>query len=499
MEDKNIDSWLQQAHAAGLSDMQIHDQLKAAGWPDEKISQVLTGVYSQQAEDEAIGQIAKEFAPKGTMPQATQQQTQTQQASSQPTATQPAAAQTAPQAAPTAPPSELPGIFDLIPYAWKIFSGRIGTFIAIAVIMLLVGAVIYAGGFFGIIASIGGGLYFFDSPTLSIGAFILPFLIGIIMSVAWSFIFAFSTAAIITAINTNKQSMSTGSVLGTAMKLIIPYWWLSIVLWFFVTGATFLMWVPGLIFGVWFSFALFLPASENVRGFQALLKSKEYVRGRWWPVFGRLLGFYAMVVSALMIINTGLMLIMWFIGFASNSSGTYFVTIILSYLIIGAVGAAFMPFSFCYNYALYQSVRTARAGTVVDTRSTNKKGLLATAIIGWVVIPIVIGTIVFISYMALDGARDKARDATRKSDVSQLRTALVLYYDDYTRYPSTLDDVAGDYIYRIPTDPTTSLGYDYSVSSDGMSFTLCADLESYESYTDSYFCIDNEGNSNWWL
>jgi len=53
----------------------------------------------------------------------------------------------------------------------------------------------------------------------------------------------------------------------------------------------------------------------------------------------------------------------------------------------------------------------------------------------------IIGILATIGLVALNGAREKARDATRKSDLGQIRTAMVLYNDDYpntntTAYPS---------------------------------------------------------------
>lgn len=47
----------------------------------------------------------------------------------------------------------------------------------------------------------------------------------------------------------------------------------------------------------------------------------------------------------------------------------------------------------------------------------------------------VIGILSSFVVTSLNSARAKARDALRKADMSQLRTALDLYYDDHARYP----------------------------------------------------------------
>lgn len=47
----------------------------------------------------------------------------------------------------------------------------------------------------------------------------------------------------------------------------------------------------------------------------------------------------------------------------------------------------------------------------------------------------VIAILSTIGLISLNGARESARDATRKADISHLRTALALYFDEYEQYP----------------------------------------------------------------
>lgn len=47
----------------------------------------------------------------------------------------------------------------------------------------------------------------------------------------------------------------------------------------------------------------------------------------------------------------------------------------------------------------------------------------------------IIGILSSFAIVSLNSARIKARDALRKGDMAQLRTALNLYYDDYYHYP----------------------------------------------------------------
>jgi len=69
-------------------------------------------------------------------------------------------------------------------------------------------------------------------------------------------------------------------------------------------------------------------------------------------------------------------------------------------------------------------------------------------------------------------ARQQAKNSTAMSDISQLKTALVLYADDNDNtYPAKIDEVATDYIRKIPKHPDGD-AYNYSVSEDKKSYTL---------------------------
>lgn len=65
----------------------------------------------------------------------------------------------------------------------------------------------------------------------------------------------------------------------------------------------------------------------------------------------------------------------------------------------------------------------------------QKKGF---TLIELLVVIAIIGILSAIGLVALSGAREKARDAQRKSDIATMRTAMALYYDDHANtYPTT--------------------------------------------------------------
>lgn len=88
------------------------------------------------------------------------------------------------------------------------------------------------------------------------------------------------------------------------------------------------------------------------------------------------------------------------------------------------------------------------------------------------------------------GARERARDAQRKSDLKQIAKALEGYKLDNLAYPTSipancnaLSSGSNTYMQKIPVDPNstcaapTAYAYTSPVGTDSKKFTLCACLE----------------------
>lgn len=147
----------------------------------------------------------------------------------------------------------------------------------------------------------------------------------------------------------------------------------------------------------------------------------------------------------------------------------------------------------------------------------NRKGF---TLIELLVVIAIIGILATIGLVALNGAREKARDATRKSDIGQFRTALALYGDDFGQsYPAAtagadsitknviFDQTAAtnlilpEYISKAALDPTNAgtLKYVYQTCTSAApglipngGFILYAQLES---PINKFFWVDSIGNS----
>jgi len=85
----------------------------------------------------------------------------------------------------------------------------------------------------------------------------------------------------------------------------------------------------------------------------------------------------------------------------------------------------------------------------------NKKGF---TLVELLVVISIIGILSSFAVVSLNSARQKARDALRRGDMAQVRTALNLYYDDNNyQYPScgTLDTGVPDYGADVGSGPGT--------------------------------------------
>jgi type II secretion system protein G len=121
----------------------------------------------------------------------------------------------------------------------------------------------------------------------------------------------------------------------------------------------------------------------------------------------------------------------------------------------------------------------------------KNKNYSAFTLIELLVVISIIGVLVALTLIGMQGARESARDATRKSDLEMIRSGLEIYRADCNIYPTDLGTVlTGDdtlgltscsneniYISKVPSDPiTTERNYSYTRLTTS-TYIICAALE----------------------
>jgi len=144
----------------------------------------------------------------------------------------------------------------------------------------------------------------------------------------------------------------------------------------------------------------------------------------------------------------------------------------------------------------------------------ERKNSFGFTLIELLVVISIIGFLSTLAVVSLQNARKKARDTARKSDMKQMQTAVELYYDDHSSYPSTstqwwgecdtygshaltgatgyIPNLAPAYMGKLPLDPlghnANGAGCCYLYISNGTDYKLLAHCTPETGYsTTDYF------------
>lgn len=220
------------------------------------------------------------------------------------------------------PPSELPvtstgirqpqaaesgrlrGIGELFRDTWEIYIRRVGVLMGLYLLALLM--LLLPVGLFALIsAAVSVFMSDLRGPLIAAGV-----LTGVVLG---SIALFWGLAALVFAVA--DETLSIKAALERGWRRIWAFAWVFSLTAFIVTSGFLLLFIPGIIFSVWFFLSQFTLAAEDERGMRALLKSKAYIKGKFFDVFLRLLAVWIVSVVIGMVPVLGPVLSILFVPF----------------------------------------------------------------------------------------------------------------------------------------------------------------------------------------
>jgi|GEM_PF-1717849 len=151
---------------------------------------------------------------------------------------------------------------------------------------------------------------------------------------------------------------------GEWYKKAWPYFWpvasVSIIFTFLALIGFILFVIPGVMFCIFYAFAIYGVIFEELKIKEAFRRSKELVSGYFWPVFGRFVAGGLLIWLAYAIIGgIGAGLAYLLTVTAKMPISKDFITL-SSDLISVVVGLIIGPLSMIYTYRIYRSLKTVK-------------------------------------------------------------------------------------------------------------------------------------------
>ena len=285
----------------------------------------------------------------------------------------------------------LPSATTILGQAWTIYKERLSTFLGVLIIPGLIMVL------FSVIPT--------NNEFLGIGVssiLIILLFVPVVLSQTWA------QLALLYVIKDRQEKIGIIEAYRRSWSKILSFLWIALLLVFIIMGGFLLLIVPGIIFAIWFSLANYILITEDLKGVDALLKSKEYVTGYWGGVFWRLF-FISIIIGTISFATT------FILGYVLIPLSIPFVFYLFQ-LILGL----FLPqLMMIYIFLVYSHLRNLKK-EIAFTPPTGKRGFFIFAgILGLLTIPLAIFSKIFLN--SLYSAREKAYDAKQQIELKSIQ------------------------------------------------------------------------------
>ncbi|MDI6740600.1 MAG: hypothetical protein QME74_09585 [Candidatus Edwardsbacteria bacterium] len=242
----------------------------------------------------------------------------------------------------TKPP--LTGVIDLIKQSWAMYQTRLWAMAGIGFIFYVISLLIMFALAATALANVGFFLFnasqdykvtdWFDGFSAVTGLlFVVLMLVSLLIS-------AYQQSALIRLASEDDKNIV--SVLKKALGRVPALFWATFIAGLLIILGLILFLIPGVILAVMFAFVGYVVVLEGVSGSQALSRSRALVRGRWWPVFWRGLGFFLLIIIPAGIAGS---IVSSIIGDGNNTVSNLLTALFVT------------PFGLVYGYNLYRNLK----------------------------------------------------------------------------------------------------------------------------------------------
>ena len=304
----------------------------------------------------------------------------------------------------------LPGPRALAKESWEIYKKRVFTIAGIAVVQFLLSfAILLVGVVIGVILffALGGKP---TTPIFVIGGilFLIVFVAELYLSI-W-----FLPSYSITYRDWQKPSGMIEIIKASRayMRATIMTGVISVIL---VLGALFAFFLPGIVFRIWFMFWIFVVIIDNRQGLLALHTSREYVRGRFWQVVGRVIVVHIPEIVLSLLIG----------GMGKDAMGGG------GGVSMQLISLALMPFYGAYMYSLFMHLKKSRGEVPAHIPQASKRKYIGVAALGYVLL--IVGAI-FVVPLVVPLVENLMKQRTQESTTT---TTPPPYYEPGQQMPSS--------------------------------------------------------------
>jgi hypothetical protein len=226
------------------------------------------------------------------------------------------------QQAPQPSPNSFPDAIDLFKHAWGRYRAHAKKYIVILAPLFIVAFML------GLIGQANAETDSFSAMVLSLS--VIAAIVGIMAEIA-----------VIYSIMTEDREVTVAEAYRKSTSIFWSFLLVQLLVGIIVSLGFIVFIIPGIYLAIRYSFAAFAVIGENKRGMDALNRSRDLVRGRWWEVFIRLI--FILILS----------LVPFAIFFFISPSS------VAGQILQNALSLMLAPFWILYIYGLYKALKSS--------------------------------------------------------------------------------------------------------------------------------------------